>query len=124
MVGTSSELAPAARLPGIEVVVVRCETDSFVCRVRRHAGSEGSTGQVACSEHPCRKCREMLLRTPAFHRMQREDVAVYHFVSPVEARVVETRAILYPRAGSKDLNHGGRQVPRETFEAALKLAGY
>ena len=111
-----------ATMPAVEVVVVRCETDAFVCRVRRPVGAAAEAS--ACSEHPCRKCREMLLHDPAFHRMSRRDVAVYHFVSPAEARVVETRAILYPHPESRDLNHGGRRVPRETFDAALRLAGF
>lgn len=125
MVGTSSDVATvASRLPGVEVIEVRCETGALATRVRRRIGAEALDGERALTEHWCRKCRDVILRTPAYHRLERSEVAVYHYVDPVEARVVETRAILYPRSGSQDLNHGGRQVPRATFEAALKLAGY
>ena len=123
---TSSTSATATSLTAVavEVVEVRCETDAFVTRVKRQAGLDASGGHHPVTEHPCRKCQAMLLRTPAYHRMEKQDVLVLHYVDPVDARVVETRAILLPRAGSKELNRGGRLVPRDTFQQALKLAGY
>ena len=117
---TTTSLSSAA----VELVEVRCETGAFVTRVKRRAGLAPVDGTHSVTEHPCRKCQAMLLQTPAYHRMERQDVLVLHYVDPVEARVVETRAILYPRPGSKELNRGGRLVPRDTFQAALDLAGF
>lgn len=112
----STSTAPVA--VGVEVIVVRCESGAMVTRVKRPVSGNGADGG-AVTEHPCNRCRDNLLRSGPYHKLQRRDVLVLHYVDPTQARVIETRAILHPEPGSRELNHGGRQVPREVLQRAL-----
>jgi len=98
---------------GNEFIDVRCESGALITRVRRRPGTLPDD-RAPSTEHMCKRCRRLL------SRLVEGELLVLHYVNPSSARVVETRAIRGPIAGSRALNRGGRLVSREVFLRAIE----
>lgn len=107
-----------------EWVDVRCPSGALVTRIKRRPGAypDSSPGEPL-SEHPCAKCRDLLIET-AFKNSPRSAIVVLHYVSAETARIVETRAIMNPQKGAAGPNRGGSLIPTGVFDDAIASGGH
>ena len=127
----------------IDAIEVRSESGTFLCKVLREAGSLLPAGELARLRETAdsmppdwqallaayealrrtrveigsTRCKRLLYRYQP--TLKRRGLLVLHYVDPASADIVDTRIILDPETGSRDLSRSGVRLDNGILSAAV-----